>query len=237
MHPLCNQSFSFWYASGTSSTGPLRHTRSSLKLFGMFQILGFRMQRTDGTSSLTNLLVAPCFGKPVARRSKILVPCLREAGDDLLCGLPCDLHPGMDDVSPGVHARAFSYVLFETDPLRQHDTQRVVDPAHLMRWLTVRYDVTHNRLHWLQDFDFQPASRFPRPSFSPVQLAIDVCEFIPSPVIRKNLPGEFSAGLGGHTILKSKHILLFRTPVFPQFWGSQREPFGAYSLYTVSLTL
>jgi len=192
---------------------------------------------TQMSSNLLSNSVAARFRKAVACRSKILVPRFREAGDDLLRRAPGDLHTRMDDVSPGVHACAFFHMLFETNPLRQHHSERVVDPTHFVRWLTIRYDVTHNRLHRLQDFDFQPASRFPRSSFAPAQSAINVREFIPSPVIRKNLPGELPAGLGGHTILKSKHNLLFRTPVFLQFWGSQRGSFGAYSLYTVSLTL
>ena len=37
---------------------------------------------------------------------------------------------------------------------------------------------------------------------------------IPSPPIRENFPGQLAAGLGGHSILKSKHNLLSYTPVF-----------------------
>ncbi len=170
---------------------------------------------TQMNNNLLSNSIAACFGKTVARRSKILVPRFREAGDDLFCGLPRNFHAGMDDIPPGVHPRAFSHMLFETDPLRQHDSERVVDPTHFMRWLAIRYDVTHNRLHRLPDFNLQSASRFPRLSFAPVQLAVNVCKFIPPPPVRENLPGELPAGLGVHTILKSKHILLFRTPVFP----------------------
>src|SRR5206468_152523 len=55
------------------------------------------------------------------------------------------------------------------------------------------------------------SSRLP---FTPNHLAINICELIPSPPIRKNLPGELAASFGGHTILKSKHGLLSYTPVF-----------------------
>src|SRR6266436_4906584 len=120
----------------------------------------------------------------------------------------------MDDISPGVHAGTFSRMLFEADPLRQDHSERVVDPSHFVRWLAVGNHVAHHSFHWLQHFDVEPATRFPRFPFTPSHLAINIYELIPSPPIRKNLPGELAAGFGGHTILKSKHGLLSCTPVF-----------------------
>jgi hypothetical protein len=191
-----------------------------------------------GTAQRQFESIAACFRKPVARRPKILVPGFREVGHDLFRCLSGDFHARMDNISPGVHSRAFSCVFFETDPLCQDHSERVVDPPHFVRWLTIRYDVTHNRLHRLANFDFQPASRFPRPSFAPVQLAINVCKFIPSPPIRENFPGELPAGLGVHTILKSKHNLaVSRSHLSVNFGDPNEVSFGAYYLYTVALTL
>src|ERR1700674_3962939 len=129
-------------------------------------------------------------------------------------------------------------MLLEADPLRQHHSQGVIDPSHLMRRLTIGNHVAHGCLYRLQNFDLQPASRFPRLSFAPGELAINVCEFIPSPPIRENRPGELACGLGSHTILKSKRSLPSCTPVFPFAEGCpQRGPFGAHYLYIVILTL
>src|ERR1700674_2361487 len=64
--------------------------------------------KTNSPVKTRNLLfqsVAARFSEPVARGSKILVPRLRKAGDDLLRGSPCDLHAGMNNISPGMHAR------------------------------------------------------------------------------------------------------------------------------------
>ena len=215
LHPICNQSFSFWESLRNFLDWAIEEYTFQFETlrkvwFQIYLIIRERERRT-----FHRLSVAACFGEPVARRSEILVPRFREAGDNLLRGLARDLHARMDDVTPGVHPGAFFHMLFETDPLRQHHSERVVDPTHFVRRLTIRYHVTHNRLHWLQNFDFQPASRFPGPSFGPVQSAIDVRKFIPSPPIRESLPNDLPAGLGVHTILKSKHILLFRTPIFP----------------------
>ena len=165
--------------------------------------------------------VAACLRKPVAHGPIILVPGLREAGDDLFRRSPCDLHAGMDDVSPGVHPRPFSRMLFEADPLSEYHTERVVDPSHSVPGLATRDHVTHNGLQRVQYFNLQPASCFPWPSFAPVQFSINGCKFIPSPPIRKNFPGELPAGCGRHTILKSKHNLLTRTPVLRYFEGFQ----------------
>src|SRR5438094_7793255 len=98
-------------------------------------------------------------------------------------------------------------MLVEVNPLRQNNAERVVDPPASVCGLTIRNDVAHYRFYRLEHFDIQAASGFPRPAFAPVQLAINVCEFIPAPPIRENLPGKLPAGLGGHTILKSKHDL------------------------------
>ena len=149
-----------------------------------------------------------------------------EADDDLLGGSPCDLHTGMDDVAPGMHARPISRLLFETDPLRQYHSERVVDPSHFVPGLAIRNHVTHNGLHRLPYFNLQPASRFPRPSFAPVHVSRDVCKFIPSPPIRENFPGQLPAGLGAHTVLKSKHNLLSHTPVFGYLERSREGHFG-----------
>ncbi len=142
-------------------------------------------------------------------------------------------------VRPAIfNPRAFSRVLFEADPLRQHHPKRVVDPSHLVRRLAIRNHVAHHRLHRLQYFDLQPASRFPRPSFAPAHIAINVCEFIPSPPIRENLPDELPAGLGRHTILKSIHNLPSGTPVFLFAMGFPNVgPLGSNYLYIVSLTM
>ena len=182
---------------------------------------------------------------PVAARSRetvasgpiILVPRLRKTGDDLFRSPPSDLHARMDDIAPGVHARTFGGMFLEADPLRQNHSERVVDPSHFVRGLAIRNHVAHHGLHRVQYLDFQPAARFPGPSFAPFHLAIDIREFIPSPPVRENFPGEPAAGLGGHTILKSKHNLLSYTPVFLVAEDSLRGSFGAYYLYIVSLTL
>ncbi len=89
--------------------------------------------------------VAACFRKPVTHRSKIFVPRLREAGNDLFRGSTGDLHSGMDNISPSMHARAFSGMLFEVDPLRQHHPQRMVDPAHFVRSISSRLPASHGR--------------------------------------------------------------------------------------------
>src|SRR5258708_21573706 len=111
----------------------------------------------------------------------------------------------MDDISPGVHAGTFSRMLFEADPLRQDHSERVVDPSHFVRGLAVGNHVTHHCFHWLQHFDVEPASRLPRFPFTPSHLAINICELIPSPPIRKNLPGQRAAVSSRRTILQSKH--------------------------------
>src|SRR5439155_1005155 len=103
--------------------------------------------------------------------------------DDVLHGLPRDLHAGVDDVPPRVHPRAFSRMLFEADPLRQHDAKRMVDPSHFVRGLAIRDDVAHHGPYRIEYFDIQAASGFPRPPLAPVQLAINVCEFIPAPPV------------------------------------------------------
>jgi hypothetical protein len=233
LHPLCNQSFSFWERLRNFLNWAIEEYVFQFETLSENWVSSYLIIREKELQAFHKFSVAACFGKPVARRSKILVPRFREAGDNLLRGLPRDVHACMDNVTPGVHPGAFFHMLFETDPLRQHYSERVVDPTHLVRRLTIRYDVTHNRLHWLQNFDFQPASRFPRPSFAPVQLAINVCKFIPSPPIRENLPGQIPAGLRVHTILKSKHILLFRAPSFRNFRDPNEASFGpiVYTLY------
>src|SRR6476660_9019259 len=81
--------------------------------------------------------IALCQRHLIAGGAEILVPRLREAGYDLLGRLACYFHAGMHDVSPGVHARPASGGFFKRDPLRQHDSQRVVNPAHFSRRLTV----------------------------------------------------------------------------------------------------
>ena len=215
LHPFCNQSFSFWERLQNFLNWAIEEYAFQFETLMKVEFQSYLIIREWKLRTLHRLSVAACFGKPVARRSKILVPRFREVGDNLLRGLPRDVHARVDDVTPGVHPGAFFHLLFEADPLRQHHSERVVDPTYLVRWLTIRYDMAHNRLHRLQNFDFQPASRFPWPSLAPVQLAIDVRKFIPSPPIRENLPSQLPAGLGVHTILKSKHILLFRTPIFP----------------------
>ena len=182
-------------------------------------------------------LIAACFREFVARGSKILVPCFREIDDDVFRGLSGDFHAGVDDVSPGMHARAFTRVFFEANPLRQNHAERVVNPPHFVSGLAIGNHMAHGCLHRLQHFDFETAACFPRPSFAPVKFAVNFCEFIPSPPIRENLPGEFFGRLSRYTILKSKHILLFLTPAFPQFGDPNERSFGAYSLYIVSLTM
>jgi len=176
--------------------------------------------------------IAACFRKAVAHGPKILVPGLREAGDGLFRGSPCDLHAGMDDISPGVHARPISRMIFEADPLGQYHPEGVVDPSHFVRGLATCDHVTHHGLHRLQYFNLQPASRFPRPSFLPANFSINVCKFIPSPPIRENFPSKLAAGPGRHTILKSKHNLPSCTPVFQYFEGSPEGHSGSI-IYTL----
>src|SRR6267142_2614490 len=85
---------------GTSPTGPTRHSPARLKLSEGFNLQG-SSYGAKGDSNSPYLLIAACFRKPIAYRSKILVPRFREAGDDLFRGLPGDLHTRVDDVSPG----------------------------------------------------------------------------------------------------------------------------------------
>lgn len=209
------------------------------------RIIHFRMAALFGLRALNKALlkvkllltrsISACFRHPVTHASKILVPRLREAGDDLFRGLPRDLHSGMHNISPRVHPRAFSRMFFEADPLRQHHPERVVDPSHFVRGLAIRDHVAHNRLHRLRYFDLQPAARFPGLSFAPFHLAIDICEFIPAPPVRENFPGESPAGFGRHTILKSKHNFPSCTPVFPFVLGFPNEGRSGPIIYTLYL--
>src|SRR6266404_1856775 len=158
-----------------------------------------------------------CRRHLVACAAKILVPRLRKAGDDLLGGLACYFHPRMDDISPSVNTRPAFRGFFERDPLRQHDSERMVNPAHFSRGLAVGDHMAHYGLYRLHDFDLQPAARFPRPALSPVELSVDVGKLIPTPPVGENLPDALAPGLGGHTILKSKHdfsSLLFERSSF-----------------------
>jgi hypothetical protein len=187
--------------------------------------------------SLRSVSIAARSRQPVAGRPEILVPRLRKAGNDLFRGSPRDLYAGMDDIAPGVHPRASSRAFFEAHPLRQHHSQRVVNPSHPVRGLAIRNHVADYRSYRLQYFDLQPATGFPGPSFTPFHLAVNICEFIPSPPVGKNIPGEFPAGLGCNTILKSEHNLPSCTPVFLLAEDAQRGSFVDYYLYIVSLTL
>ncbi len=139
----------------------------------------------------------------VANRSKVFVPCLGEAGDKLLRGAPSDGHTGMDDVSPGMHPRPLSRVLFKADPLGQDDTKGVVDPSHFMSRLAIGDDVIYNGFDGLQDLNLQAASGFPRPAFAPAHSAINVCKFIPTP------PNWIISGISARDIQDSLFIHCF----------------------------
>ena len=107
LHPLCNQSFSFWeslrnFLDWTIEEYAFQFETLRKVWFQIYLIIRERERRT-----FHRLSVAACFGEPVARRSKILVPRFREAGDNLLRGLARDLHARMDDVTLGVHPGAF----------------------------------------------------------------------------------------------------------------------------------
>src|SRR6266849_157051 len=143
----------------------------------------------------------------------------------------------MHNVSPGMHPRAFNGMFLEAYSLRQNHPERMVDPSHFVRRLTIGNHVAHDGLYRLSHFDFEPASRLPWSAFTPAHFTINVCEVIPSPPIGENFPSQLFAGLGRHTILKSKHNLLSCTPCFRNFGIPTRGSFGAYSLYIVSLTM
>src|SRR6266478_4663938 len=80
-----------------------------------------------------------------------------------------------------------------------------IQPTFRAGWqLVITWLTTGSRLH---DFDLQPAPRFPGLAFAPVHLPVNVRKFVPTPPVGENLPGALPAGLGGDTILKSKHNL------------------------------
>lgn len=140
----------------------------------------------------------------------------------------------MDNISPRVHARAFSRTPLEADPLRQDHAERVVDPSHFVRGLAIRNHMAYNRFHRIEHLDVQSAARFPGPSFAPFHLAINIGEFIPSPPIREYFPGELPAGSGRYRILKSKHNLPSCTPVFLIVEDSLQDP-SVTIIYTLYL--
>src|SRR6266446_935760 len=148
--------------------------------------------------------IAACCGHLIARHAEILVPRFRKAGDDLLRRLSRYFHARMHDVSPGMHARPASRCFLEADPLRQHNSERVVNPAHFSLRLAIRDDMAHYGIHRPHDFDLQPAACFPRSAFAPVHLPINVGKFVPTPPVGENLPGPLPAGLGGDALLKSE---------------------------------
>jgi len=69
------------------------------------------------------LSIATSFRKAVTGDPKVLVPCFRETGNDLLSSLSCNFHAGMYDISPGVHASSFVGKFLKTYPLRENDPQ------------------------------------------------------------------------------------------------------------------
>ena len=173
----------------------------------------------------------------IARDAKILVPSLRKAGDDLLDRLARYFHAGMHNVPPGVNTRPASYGFFERDPLRQDDSERVVNPADFSRGLAISDHMAHHGIHRLYDFDLQPAARFPGTPFAPVQLAVNVRKLIPTTAIGEYLPDALPAGLGGDTILKSKHsfssLLFARSRFFDLCWIAQRMDDLGSIIYTL----
>ncbi len=142
-----------------------------------------QIKSSEETQYFFSASIAAGSCKFVASRSKVFVPCLGEAGDKLLGGAPRDGHTGMDDVSPCMHPRTLSRVLFKADPLCQDDTQGVVDPSHFMSRLAIGDDVIYHGPDGLQNLNLQAASGFPRPAFAPAHSAINVCKFIPTPPI------------------------------------------------------
>src|SRR2546423_1661633 len=55
-------------------------------------------------------------------------------------------------------------MLFEVNPLRQNNAERVVDPPDSVCGLTIRNDVAHYRFYRLEQFDIPAASRLPQPA-------------------------------------------------------------------------
>jgi hypothetical protein len=234
-HLLCNQSFPFWECSRELLKRAIEaYSVPDWNYSKRFSLQGFLIA-WGGNSNSSNVSVATGCCKAVAYSSKILVPRLCKTGDDLFRGLSRDRYAGMNNVSPGVYARAFSCMFLEADPLRQHHPEGVVDPSYFVRGLAIGDHVAHHGFYWLQHFDVEPASRLPRSSFTPSHLAVNICEFIPSSPIRKNLPGELAAGLGRYTILKSKHNLLSCTPIFRFAEEFPNEGLSGPILYTLYL--
>src|SRR5260370_14301782 len=176
-----------------------------------------QIKSSEETQYFFSASIAAGSCKFVANRSKVFVPCLGEAGDKLLRGAPSDGHTGMDDVSPGMHPRPLSRVLFKADPLGQDDTKGVVDPSHFMSRLAIGDDVIYNGFDGLQDLNLQAASGFPRPAFAPAHSAINVCKFIPTPPIRKNLPAHLAPALDVSPTFKPNPPLLPHPPFIASF--------------------
>jgi len=105
-----------------------------------------------------------------------------------------------------------------------------------MRRLAVRDDMAYDRLDGVYHFDLQAAARLPRPAFAPFELAVDLRELAAPPPIGEDLPRGSPAGFGSHTILKTKHNPS-RHSILSACLGIPKRAFGAYSLYTVSLTM
>src|ERR1700682_3126123 len=91
----------------------------------------------------------------IACDAKILVPRLRKAGDDLLDRLARYFHVRMHNVAPGVNTRPASYGFLERDPLRQYDSERVVNPADFSRGLAISDHMAHHGIHRLHPFHLQ----------------------------------------------------------------------------------
>src|SRR5258708_15172503 len=122
-----------------------------------------QIKSSEETQYFFSASIAAGSCKFVASRSKVFVPCLGEAGDKLLGGAPRDGHTGMDDVSPCMHPRTLSRVLFKADPLGQDDTEGLLDPSHFISRRAIGDTRIYNGFDGLRNPNFQAASGFPRP--------------------------------------------------------------------------
>jgi hypothetical protein len=113
-------------------------------------------------------------------------------------------HTRMDDVTPRVNASPIT-VRLKGHPLSHRYSESVVDPPDPFAGYAACDDLFNDGMHRTQQLNLQSAAYGPGLSFTPTNLAVDVGETVPLPVIAKHFPGQLSARLGQNTVMKSHH--------------------------------